>query len=590
MAGMGEVGLAPTAGTRRHPGVLDQGGRAMTTSTIGDFLLRRLCEAGIGHLFGVPGDFNLAFMQQIEDGGALAWVGTCNELNASYAADGYARLNGIAGLVVTNGVGALSAINGVAGANSEHVPVVVVCGSLPLKAVDQRLLMHHTPADGSQNTFYRAFEQVTAAQARITPQNAVTEIDRLITTAWQLKRPVYLELPSDIVYLDIEVPDEPLRLALPASDPERLRACADAVVARLAAATAPAVVIDLDVDRFGVASEVAELAGKLALPVATMVTSKAVIDETAPTSVGLYAGAGSLPVTRESVEESDCLVTLGYRPVDLTTSCFNDAIPDSAIRLHAYSADVDGVNYQAVTLKELLRAVIDAVEPVTDRQITRPVPMPVATNTPPTAGRLTQGEYWAAIQEFVRAGDVLIAEDGTANGGAWGLSLPPDCTFVTQAVWGSIGYSVGSTLGTLLAAPHRRHLLFVGDGSFQLTAQEVSTMLRHDLKPIILLVNNGGYTIERTILGKTARYNDVANWSYAQLPQVFQPGTTARSFTVSTLEELKEALAAPHDSLIFIEAVMDRFDTPDLLIGAGHGSADLDYGPRGPQFRPGAQI
>jgi TPP-dependent 2-oxoacid decarboxylase len=562
----------------------------MTTSTIGEFLLRRLRESGIAHLFGVPGDFNLQFMQQIEDSDAVTWIGNCNELNASYAADGYGRLNGIAGLVVTNGVGALSAINGVAGANSEHVPVIVICGSLPLKAVDQRLLMHHTPADGSQNTFYRAYEQATAAQARITPQNAVAEIDRLLTIAWQLKRPVYMELPSDITYLEVEVPAEPLRLAAPPSDPERLRACASAVAARLTSASAPAIVIDLDADRFGVAGEVSELARKLALPVATMMSSKAVMDETSPNFVGLYAGAGSLPVTREAVENSDCLITLGYRPVDLTTSCFHDAIPASAIHLNAYSADVDGVNFQAVTLRELLRAVIDAVAPVTGKQVARPARMPVATNTPPVEGKLTQGEYWAAIQEFVREGDVLIAEDGTANGGAWQLSLPPNCSFITQAVWGSIGYSVGSTLGTLLAAPHRRHLLFVGDGSFQLTAQEVSTMLRHDLKPIIFLVNNGGYTIERTILGKSGRYNDVANWAYARLPEVLHPGTTARTFTVSAIDELKKALEAPHDGMIFIESLMDPDDAPDLLITAGLGSANLDFGPRGPQYRPGIRL
>ena len=562
----------------------------MMTSTIGDFLLRRLSEAGIKHLFGVPGDFNLEFMQQIEDNDTLAWVGTCNELNASYAADGYGRLNGMAALVVTNGVGALSAINGVAGSNSEHVPVICVCGSLPLRSVDQRLLMHHTPADGSVNTVYRAYEQSTAAQARITPQNAVTEIDRLIITAWQLKRPVYLELPSDIAYLDIQVPEEPLRLAAPASDADRLQAATSAIAARLSAAAAPAIILDLDADRFGVLGEVMELAEKLAMPVATMQSSKAVIDETSPNFVGLYAGAGSAPVTRKAIEKSDCLLAFGYRRVDLPTGCFTDNIPDSAIHLHAYSADVDGVNYQAVTLKELMGALVDAVGPVTGRQVARPGPMPVATNLPPAAGKLTQGEYWAAIQEFIREGDVLIAEDGTANGGAWQLNLPPGCTFVTQAVWGSIGYSVGSTLGTLMAAPHRRHLLFVGDGSFQLTAQEISTMLRHDLKPIIFLVNNGGYTIERTILGKSARYNAVANWAYAQLPQVFHPGTTARSFTVTTFNDLKEALAVPHDSMIFIESVMDPIDAPDLLITAGLGSANLDFGPRGPQSRPGIRI
>lgn len=561
----------------------------MTTSSIGDFLLRRLREAGVRHLFGVPGDFNLEFMQQIEEDDGVAWVGTCNELNASYAADGYARLNGISGLVVTNGVGALSAINGVAGADSEHVPVVVVCGSLPLRSVGQRMLMHHTPADGAQNTYFRAYEQVTAAQARLTPQNAVGEIDRLIIAAWQLKRPVYLELPSDIAYLDVEVPAEPLRLAAPASDPERLTACAGAIAARLTAAASPAILLDLDAERFGVAGEVTELAAKLALPVATMITSKAAIDETSPNFAGLYSGAMSAPAAREVVENSDCLLTIGYRRVDVTTG-FTDVIPASAISLHAFAADVDGVNYQGVTLKELLRAVLDTVSPVAGSQLTPTAAAPVATNTPPAEGTLTQGEFWAAISEFVREGDVLIAESGTASAGTWQLRLPSRCSFVGQAVWGSIGYSVGATLGTLLAAPRRRHLLFVGDGSFQLTAQEISTMLRHDLKPIIFLINNHGYTIERAILGKTADYNDVANWAYAQLPGVFQPGTTARSFTASTAGELDKALAAPHDSMIFIESVMDPADTPDLLVTVGRAAGDLDFGPRGPQRRPGIRL
>jgi hypothetical protein len=179
---------------------------------------------------------------------------------------------------------------------------------------------------------------------------------------------------------------------------------------------------------------------------------------------------------------------------------------------------------------------------------------------------------------------VLVAEDGTSYA-AFGLQLPPDCTFVSQVIWGSIGYSVGSLLGTLTAAPDRRHLLFAGDGSFQLTAQEVSTMLRHDYKPVIFLINNGGYTIERCWLGKTSRFNDVANWAYADLPKVFRPDTTARSFVVKTVADLEKALSAPNDSLIFIESIMDPFDAPAAVINSGNDGADLDYGPRGPQHR-----
>src|SRR5262250_1292528 len=186
--------------------------------TIGEFLLRRLQEAGVRHIFGVPGDYNLELMQQLEDRGEPAWIGNCNELNASYATDAYARINGIGALSVKHGVGALSAINGIAGAYSEHVPVILIAGSLPLRAIQRGDLMHHTLADREKGDFCRMFAEVTAAQSRLTPENAAFEIDRLILTAWRQKLPVYMELPSDIAYLEIEAPEPPLRLEMIRSD------------------------------------------------------------------------------------------------------------------------------------------------------------------------------------------------------------------------------------------------------------------------------------------------------------------------------------------------------------------------------------
>ena len=230
---------------------------------IGDFLLRRLEEVGVRDLFGVPGDYNLELLQQLQDTGTLKWIGTCSELNASYAADGYARLNGLGALLVTNGVGALSAINGIGGSYSEHVPVICIAGSIPLRSIDRGLGMHHTMADGTYDHFLNAYAHVTAAHTRLTPRNAATEIDRLILTAWREKLPVYMELPSDIAYLDIEVPTEPLVLADPPSDPERLRSCIAAIAGELSAATSPAILVDADAGRFGVASELMELAEKL---------------------------------------------------------------------------------------------------------------------------------------------------------------------------------------------------------------------------------------------------------------------------------------------------------------------------------------
>jgi indolepyruvate decarboxylase len=554
--------------------------------TIGDFLLRRLHEAGVQHLFGVPGDFNLEFMQQIAERGDPTWIGTCNELNGAYAADGYARLHGLGALVVTNGVGALSAINGIAGAYSEHVPVICVCGAPPMRAVEHRDLMHHTLADGGRGNFYRAFTEVTAAQAHLTPQNAAGEIDRLILTAWQRKLPVYMELPSDIAYLEIDVPESTLQLTMPTSDPERLRACTQAILARLQAAKSPALLLDLDAARFGVGAQLATLADAWQMRVATMIPAKGVFAESSPRFAGTYAGVDSTPAARTAMEQSDCLLTVGYRRIEATTGFFTDHLPASAIHLRAYSADVSADNYQAITLPELLQSLLD----------TSPAPQQAAQSTAsgsvaaPPSGRLTQTSYWTAMQAFLRPGDVILAEDGTSGFGAGSLKLPPDCAFVSQAVWESIGYATGASLGTLVAAPQRRHLLFTGDGSFQMTTQQLSTILSHDLHPFVFLINNRGYTVERAILGREAPYNDVANWRYAELPRVLCRDTTAESFVVETSEQLRQVLDALHSGLVFVEAVMAPEDAPIDMIRTSHQYADSDYGTRGPQSAPNAQI
>jgi indolepyruvate decarboxylase len=557
--------------------------------TIGDFLLRRLKEAGVRHLFGVPGDFNLELLQQNEDGDYLQWVGTCSELNASYAADGYARLNGMGALTVTNAVGALSTINGIAGSFAEHVPVVCIAGSIPLRSIERGLGMHHTTGDGTWDRFLGAFGQVTAGHARLTPSNAATEIDRLILTAWREKLPVYMELPSDIAYLDIEVPTAPLDMAEPPSDPERLKSCVTAIADRLSQAKSPAILVDQDVDRYGAAPEVVRLAAKLRMPVAVTGPAKAVIDENFDHYAGVYNGMGSDPRTREAVEAADCLLSIGYRPIDGTSGDFTARLPANTIRARGHSVDIGQDNYQAVTLSEVLRGVVDAVPEVTSRTAGNlAAAMPTGAKADGSAP-LTQAAYWETIQGYLRPGDVLLTDNGTSYA-IFGFRLPPRCTVVASVIWGSIGYSVGALLGTLTAAPERRHLLFIGDGSFQETAQELSTMLRHDCKPVIFLINNGGYTIERGYMGKTSDYNDVARWSYADLPKAFRPDTTARSFVVKTPADLERALSAPNDRLVFIESIMDPHDAPAAVIHSSNNGAELDYGPRGPQHRPNAQL
>jgi indolepyruvate decarboxylase len=556
---------------------------------IGNFLLRRLEEAGIRHIFGVPGDYNLEFMQQLEDRGEPAWVGNCNELNASYATDAYARINGLGAMVVTHGVGTLSAINGIAGAYSEHVPVILISGSLPLRAIQRGDLMHHTLAEPGKGDLSRIFAEVTAAQAQLTPENAVTEIDRMILTAWRRKLPVYLELPSDIACLEIEVPEHPIRLEMFPSDRENLKDCTEMILGRLSVAKSPAFLLDIDVMRFEVSAQIMDLTERFNMQVATLNCAKGAVPESSPRFVGTYAGVASSPVTREAIEGSDCLLTVGYRRIESTTGFFTDKLPTSAIHLNSAWVDTAEKDFQAVYLAELLQSILDSSSGMhAQKQHAR---LPKQAPFVPTNDSLTQDDYWKAMQNFLRPGDVIVVEDGTSSAGFGRLALPDGCTYITGAyIWCSIGYATGALLGAILATPGRRHLLLTGEGSLQMTVQEISTVMRLDLQPLIFVIQNSGYTVERAVLGKDARYNDIANWRYSELPNVFSREKKAETYVVHSSSELQNVLDAPHSGMIFVECVMDKYDAPHDLILGGHAIADTDYGARGPQSAGDAQI
>jgi indolepyruvate decarboxylase len=556
---------------------------------IGNFLLRRLQEAGIRHIFGVPGDYNLELMQQLEDRGEPAWIGNCNELNASYATDAYARINGMGALIVTHGVGTLSAINGIAGAYSEHVPVVLISGSLPLRSVQRGDLMHHTLADRGKGDLCRIFAEVTAAQAQLTPENAAAEIDRIILTAWRRKLPVYLELPSDISYLEIEVPERPIKLEMIASDRANLKTCTEMILEKLSAAKSPAFLLDIDAIRFGVAAQIMELAERFHMHVATLNCAKGAVPESSPQFIGIYAGIASAAATREAIEGSDCLLTVGYRRVESTTGFFTDKLPASAIHLHSTYVDTADKNFQGVYLGELLQSIVGSHSGVlTTKQPARP---PKHMTFVPSNDPLTQDAFWKAIQNFLRPGDVIVVEDGTSSAGFGRLTLPDDCTYITGAyVWCSIGYATPALLGAILASPGRRHILLTGEGSLQMSVQEISTVMRHDLKPLIFVNQNQGYTVERAVLGKDAMYNDVATWRYSELPNVFSRDNKTETHVVTTSNELQRVLDAPHSSMVLVECVMDKYDAPYDLILGGHAIADTDYGARGPQSAVNAQI
>lgn len=554
---------------------------------IGAFLARRLTEAGIRHLFGVPGDFNLSFLEQVQEATGIEFVGNCNELNAAYAADGYARTSGIAALVTTFGVGDLGAIGGIAGAYAENVPVVQITGTPPLHAVNSRALVHHTLVDGDYDNIGRCMSEFTVAQARITPANAAFEIDRVLRSCWLERRPVHLQLPSDVTHVVVEVPDAPLALTDPVSDPDQLREATRRIVEALVSAHFPAIIVDADADRFCVTDLVQELAEKCSIPCASLTPAKSALDETSRHYVGTYAGAASAEPVRSIVENADCLIGIGLRFTDTSTALFSQNINlDTFIDLRRHDISIGGTQFPAVMLREVLERVLDETPP---RSRARAIEAPVsaANGVPPAAEHdlLSHAALWPRIREFLKPGDVILGEAGTSHAALSSMKLPARATYIAQPIWGAIGYTLPALFGSMVGATERRHLLFIGDGSFQLTAQELSSILRRELKPVIFLLNNDGYTIERLILGERSAYNDIANWRYAQLPRALGSEERALCFVVETVSELENALreAETADRLVFIELKLPMMDAPEALKKFANLFAQFDYGERGPR-------
>jgi indolepyruvate decarboxylase len=548
------------------------------STTIGEYLLSRLSEMGIRHIFGVPGDFNLWFLEQTTQDGQIAFVGCCNELNAAYAADGYSRLAGISALATTYGVGELAAISGIAGAYAEHVPVVCITGAPPLSAIEKRALLHHTMADGNYSNMLNCYSEFTVAQALLTPSNARTEIDRVLRACWIEKRPVYLQLPSDVAGVVTRPPSQPLDLDPPLSDPKQLECALSLISRRLAKAKAPAILIDADADRYDLVGLVALLAEANQIPIAHLIAAKGSISYAHPQSIGNYRGAGSAPEVRQVIEGSDCLICLAARFTDVATGFFSHRInPDAVIDIEPFTLSINGMFFNSVSAAELLSGLLSL--PSRKLRNLSATPAKSAEPVSPEEGLLTQVAFWRQVQNYLQPGDVIVTDTGTSFFGAAGLALPEGASFVAQPIWAALGYSLPAILGTTLAAPDRRQLLFLGDGAIQMTVQELSTILRLDLKPIIFLINNDGYTIERLILGENSSYNDINPWLYGQLPAILDRNHRTVVHQVRSDDELQAVLLAAGDGSTphLIEVIFPRMEVPEPLAGFARRAAEFDF-------------
>ncbi|EHZ2145029.1 alpha-keto acid decarboxylase family protein [Salmonella enterica] len=532
--------------------------------TVADYLLDRLAGCGIGHLFGVPGDYNLQFLDHVIDHPTLRWVGCANELNAAYAADGYARMSGAGALLTTFGVGELSSINGIAGSYAEYVPVLHIVGA-PCSAAQQRgELMHHALGDGDFRHFYRMSQAISAASAILDEQNACFEIDRVLGEMLAARRPGYIMLPADVAKKTAIPPTE--ALTLPVHEAQSGVETAFRYHARqcLMNSRRIALLADFLAGRFGLRPLLQRWMAETPIAHATLLMGKGLFDEQHPNFVGTYSAGASSKEVRQAIEDADRVICVGTRFVDTLTAGFTQQLPaERTLEIQPYASRIGETWFnlpmaQAVsTLRELCLECAFAPPP------TRSAGQPVRIDK----GELTQESFWQTLQQCLKPGDIILVDQGTAAFGAAALSLPDGAEVVVQPLWGSIGYSLPAAFGAQTACPDRRVILIIGDGAAQLTIQEMGSMLRDGQAPVILLLNNDGYTVERAIHGAAQRYNDIASWNWTQIPPALNAAQQVECWRVAQaiqLAEVLERLARPQ-RLSFIEVMLPKADLPELL-------------------------
>ena len=537
----------------------------------------------------MPGDDNLPVLDAVAARPGLAWIGMATEQGAGYAADSYARQRGIGALVTTFGVGELSALNAVAGAYAESVPVVHIVGTPALAARESAATLHHNLPGRDYGHFARMAAEITAAQADLraghrpggdrpgAEHGAAHLAPGLPHDSRRRRRTCRCSRPRG-----------GCRGPGGDADPAVVAAFTGRVRRMLAAADSVSLLVGHLASRHRATSQVRDLAVAGNLPVAVLSTAKGDFPESDPRFAGLYAGPASGKRARVAVEDADVLVTAGVMLAGTGLGGAHQLPAGRRIDLAAEQASIDGTVYPGIGLRQSLAVLAAAVRAMPPRTGLADLP-PLETAPEARGGPLTQRSLWARVQDFLRPGDLLIADQGTAFYGAAGLTLPDGAALIGQPLWASIGWSLPAALGASLAAPDRRVVLIAGDGAMQQTAAELGTLLGQGLAPVIIVLNNGGYTVERAIDQPDAGYHEIPAWDWTALPAAVAPAASPVALRAVTSHELAWALnAASYHARagrpVLIEAVLGAERRPAPAPGPDPGP-----GRPGPRVKTGGR-
>lgn len=547
------------------------------TFTIGDYLATRFEQIGIKNHFVVPGDYNLVLLDKLQANPKLDEINCCNELNCAFAAEGYARAKGVAACVVTFSVGAFSAFNGTGSAYGENLPLILVSGSPNTNDEDDHHLLHHTIGTHDFNYQYEMAKRITCAAVQVKHAvDAPKLIDYAIRSALIQKKPCYIEIPTNLSSAACAPPGpiHTITRRLP-TDMETLENAVNAASKFINSKLKPTLLAGPLLKTADAIEAFQKLAEALGCAVAVMPSAKSLFPEDHKQFAGIYWGQVSTAKADAIMEWSDLTICAGCVFTDYSTTGWTALQPSShRLEIEYDSVKFIGSFFNNVYLADFLNALADKVQ-FNDRSLEeykrlRPDPVILEAADPGTT--ITRREMARQIQELITPDTTLFAETGDAWFDGIQTHFPKGARFEIEMQWGHIGWSVPACLGYATGAPERKIITLVGDGSFQMTAQEVSTMIRLKKPIIMFLINNYGYTIEVEI--HDGPYNNIKNWDYAALVETFNADDgSAKGFHARTGGELAEAIKkakANKNGPTLIEVHINRDDCTSELISWGH--------------------
>lgn len=536
-------------------------GRITGPTTISQYLIRRLHEVGIGTVFGIPGDYVLGFYDELSKS-PIQVVGTTREEAAGFAADAYARIHGMGAVCVTYCVGGLNVVNAVAGAYAEKSPLLVISGSPGLNEREHNPLLHHKVRDF--NTQRDIFEKITVASAVLDDAyTAFREIERVLEAVMRFKRPGYLEIPRDCTQLTAMY-DPPAPAPAPTSDAKNLAEAVEEAAGMLQQSQRPVLLVGVEVHRFGLEDLVMQFADRHKIPFCSTLLGKSAVSESHPLFVGLYEGALGREGPRRFVEESDCILLVGAPMTDIDMGIFTARLdPGRCISATSEELRIRHHYFHDVLLADFVSALARKkiscgrrVPPARDDSRMRPF-RPKA-DEPVTIRRLFEKINGILTEEMV-----VICDVGDALFAGADLSMHRRTEFLSPAYYTSMGFAIPATLGVLCADPNARPIAIVGDGAFQMTGMELSTIDRLGFAPIVIVLNNQGYTTERYI--KDGPYNDIGNWNYHRVTEVLGGGWGFEVRTETDLEKALNAALANRDSFSLLNVHLDKWDRSEAM-------------------------